>query len=114
MYIIKEEIMTSYKNSGFKILVINENCGLPRNYFVIDRFIYGNKSLPPPPKHFKYIKKDRKSLCFYKLIEDKNDPLPPASLLCLSKMSTKKLKAIASENDLGSWRVLVRLTSLDF
>ncbi len=30
-------------------------CELPRNYFVIDRITNDNVSLPPPPKHFKYI-----------------------------------------------------------
>ncbi len=70
-------------SSGFKILVVNDNRGIPRNFFVIDRFIYGNTPLPPPPKHFKYVEEDRDRLCFYKLIEDINDPHPPASLLCL-------------------------------
>ena len=51
---------------------------LIRNHFVIDRFICGNKLLPPPPKHFMYGKIDRKKLCFYRLLVDKNDPPPPA------------------------------------
>jgi hypothetical protein len=60
-------------------------------------------SLPPPTKHFKYIEEDREGHCFYKLVEDENDPPPPASLLRLSEMTVKKLKAIALKNDLGGW-----------
>ncbi len=47
--------MTSYKYSGFEIMVTYENYG-PRNHFAIDRTIYGDISLPPPPKHFRYVK----------------------------------------------------------
>ena len=86
-------------NLGFKIMVTYENYG-PRNHFVIDRTIYVNTLLSPPPKHFVYRKIDRKRLCFYRLLVDKNDPPPPASLLRLSKMSVKKLKAIVSKNNL--------------
>ena len=75
----------------------------PRNHFVIDRTIFVNTLLPPLPKHFVYRRIDRKKLCFYRPLMDKNDPPPPASLLRLSKMSVKKLKAIASKNDLGGW-----------
>ena len=92
--------MISYKYSGFEIMVTYENYG-PRNHFVIDRTIYGDIPLPPQSKHFKYVKKDRAGLCFYKLIVDQNDPPPLASSLRLSKMPIKKLKAIASKNDLG-------------
>ncbi len=49
--------------SGFKILVTNDNCG-PRNHFVIDRSIYGDIQLPPPPKHFEYAKKRALSSLF--------------------------------------------------
>ena len=94
--------------SGFKILVTNDNCG-PRNHFVIDRSIYGDIQLPPPPKHFEYAKKERYRLYFYTLIIDQNDPPPPASLLRLSKMPIKKLKSIASRNDLGGWAGLSKI-----
>ncbi len=108
--------MTSYKYSGFKIMVLNDNkCRLPRNLFVIDRATYGdNVLLPPPPKHFKYVKEERFRLCFYKLIKDKDDPPPPASLLRLSKMPIKKLKSIASRNDLGGWAGLSKIDLVKF
>ncbi len=97
--------MTSYKYLGFEIMVTYENYG-PRNHFVIDRTIFVNTLLPPPPKYFKYVEEGRLGLCFYELIVDQNDPPPPASLLRLSKMSIKKLKAIALKNDLGGWASL--------
>ncbi len=105
--------MTSYRDSGFKILVTNDDRGL-RNHFVIDRFICGNKLLPPPPKHFVYGKIDRKKLCFYRLLVDKNDPPPPVSLLRLSKMSVKELRAIALENDLRGWADLSKTDFIRF
>ena len=101
--------MTSYKYSGFEIMVTYENYG-PRNHFAIDRTIYGDIPLPPPPKHFRYVKKYRLGLCFYKLIIDRDDPPPPASLLRLSKM----LKAIASKNDLGGWAGLSKIDLVKF
>ena len=83
--------MTSYEDSGFEIMITNDDDGI-RNHFVIDRTIFVNTLLPPPPKHFVYGKIDRKKLRFYRFLVDKNDPPPPASLLRLSKMSVKKLK----------------------
>ncbi len=63
--------MTSYKYSGFKIMVLNDNkCRLPRNFFVIDRATYGdNVLLPPPPKHFKYVKEERSVFFFISLLK---------------------------------------------
>ena len=99
--------MISYKNLGFRIMVLNDNkYKLSRNFLVIDRAIVGNVSLPPPPKHFKYVEEERYHLCFYTFTVDENDPSPPASLLHLSNMSIKRLKAIASRNDLGGWATL--------
>ncbi len=98
-------------NSGFEIMITNDDCGM-RNHFVIDRDIFGDIPLPPPPKHFVYGKIDRLGLCFYRLIIDRNDP--PASLLRLSKMSIKKLKAIASKNDLRGWEDLSKTGLIRF
>ncbi len=53
-------------------------------------------------------------LCFYRLIIDQNDPPAPASLLRLSKMPIKKLKAIASKNDLGGWAGLSKIDLVKF
>ncbi len=92
----------------------NTTCELPKNYFVIDRAENENVILPPPPKHFKYVEEDRKGLCFYELVEDENDPPLPASILRLHKMSFKKLKAIASRNDLGGWANLNKPNLLKF
>ena len=90
-------------------------CRLPRNFFVIDQAIFGDISLPPPPKHFKYAKEEeRYRLCYYKLIVDKNDPPPPASLLRLSKMPIKTLKLIASRNDLRGWAGLSKIDLVKF
>ena len=101
------------ETNEIKILVINED-KTPRNYFVIDRAENENVSLPPPPKHFKYVEEDREGLCFYKLVEDENDPPLPASLLRLHKMSFKRLKAIASRNDLGGWANLDKPNLMKF
>ncbi len=62
----KTEEMTSYKYSGFRIMATNENYG-PRNHFVIDRATHGDISLPPPPKHFKYVKKSVTVFIFTRL-----------------------------------------------
>ncbi len=105
--------MTSYEDSGFEIMITNDDDGI-RNHFVIDRTIFVNTLLPPPPKHFVYGKIDRKKLCFYRLLVDKNDPPSPASLLRLSKMSVNKLKAIASKNDLGGWAGLGKADLVKF
>ncbi len=105
--------MTSYKYSGFQIMVTNDDHA-PRNHFFIDRFISGNKLLPPPPRHFRYGKKECIGLCFYRPLVHKNDPPPPASLLRLSEMSAKKLKAIASENDLRGWEDLSKTDLVRF
>ena len=96
-----------------KILVINED-KTPRNYFVIDRDENENASLLPPPKHFKYEMEDRAGLCYYKIVEDENDPTLPASILRLRKMSMKRLKAIAARNDLGGWANLDKPNLLKF
>ena len=106
--------MTSHKYSGFEIMATNDDRGI-RNHFVIGRDIFGDIPLPPPPpKHFVYGKIDRLDLCFYRLIIDQNDPPPPASLLCLSKMSIKKLRAIASKNDLRGWAGLSKTDLMRF
>ena len=99
--------MKSYKNSGFEIMGV-EKSGFIKNYFSIDCFVYGNKDPPPPPKHFKYVARNRSSISFFQFVPDKDDPPPPASLLCLllSKMSIKNLKKIASENNLVGWATL--------
>ena len=84
--------MISYKNLGFRIMVLNDNkYKLPRNFLVTDRAIVGDVSLPPPPKHFKYVEEERYRLCFYTFTVDKSDPPLPASLLNLSKMPIKRL-----------------------
>ena len=108
--------MNSYIYLGFKIMVLNDNkFRLPRNFFVIDRSIFGDISLPPPPKHFKYVKEEeRYRLCFYMLIVDENDPPPSASLLRLSKMPIKKLKSIASRDDLRGWAGLSKIDLVRF
>ncbi len=109
----KIEEMTSYRNSGFEIMVTNENYG-PRNHFVIDRTIHSDISLPLPPKHFKYVRKELYRFFFYTLIVDQNYPPPPASLLRLSKMPIKKLKSIALRNDLGGWAGLSKIDLVKF
>ncbi len=101
------------ETNEIKILVINEQ-KIPRNYFVLDKIINKDTSLPPPPKHFKYVEEDRKGLCSYKIVEDENDPPLPASILRLHKMSFKRLKAIASRNDLGGWANLDKPNLLKF
>ncbi len=108
--------MNSYIYSGFVIMVLDDiKCRLPRNFFVIDRAFFGDISLPPPPKHFRYAKEEeRYRLCYYKLIVDKNDPPPPPSLLRLSKMPIKTLKSIASRNDLRGWAGLSKIDLVKF
>ena len=101
------------ETNEIKILVIDEQ-KIPRNYFVLDKIINKDTSLPPPPKHFKYVEEDRKGLCSYKIVEDENDPPLPASILRLHKMSFKRLKAIASRNDLGGWTNLDKPNLLKF
>ncbi len=104
--------MSRYKYS-FEIMVTNDDHG-PRNHFVIDRFTWGNELLPPPPRHFRYGKKECIGLCFYRLLVDKNDPPPPASLLRLLEMSIKTLKSIASGNDLRGWEDLSKTDLVRF
>ena len=96
-----------------KILTINED-ETPRNYFVVDRDENENACLLPPPRHFKYEMEDRAGLCYYKIVEDENDPPPPAHTLRLRKMSMKRLKAIAARNDLGGWANLDKPNLLKF
>ena len=96
-----------------KVLVTNEQ-KIPRNYFVIDRDENENAALLPPPKHFKYEVEDRVKLCYYKIVEDENDPPLPATILRLRKMSIKRLKAIAARNDLGGWANLDKPNLLKF
>ncbi len=96
-----------------KILAIDEE-KIPRNYFVVDRDENENVELLTPPRHFKYEVEDRVKLCYYKIVEDENDPPLPASILRLRKMSMKRLKAIAARNDLGGWANLDKPNLLKF
>ena len=96
-----------------KILAIDEE-KIPRNYFVVDRDENENVKLLPPPRHFKYEVEDRVKLCYYKIVEDENDPPLPVSVLRLRKMSMKRLKAIAARNDLGGWANLDKPNLLKF
>ena len=51
-------------NSGFQIMV-DHKYGVPKNFFVIDRFFFGDVN--PPPKHFKYVRKNRAKVSYFTL-----------------------------------------------